>query len=207
MVLMQVLFGYHTNNNNQQSLPQLKTMIIHCRWCNVIMYIEVSHFLCFYPCSQANKQQHNKTHTDIGSSVIGYAVMRENCGKKERGRRKKEVRKGCNECALCTMSKNEMNGSYKRVCNILLGCAQWQSISNSVQIRAANVCHTWYVVIFYIFLPIIHTQISHTDGWIISKWERYITRKQRIQFEVIWVMMPQQRKKNKLNKWWLLSLI
>ena len=63
---------------------------------------------------------------------------------------------------------------------IFFGCAQWQSISNSVQIRAANICRTWYVVIFYIFLSKIHTQISHTDEWIISKRERAITRKQRV---------------------------
>ena len=40
---------------------------------------------------------------------------------------------------------------------IFFGCAQWQSISNSVQIRAVNTCRTWYVVILYIFLSIIHT--------------------------------------------------
>ena len=83
------------------------------------------------------------------------------------GKKKREIRKGCNKCALCTISRDFRNGSNKRVC-YFFGCARRQSISNSVQIRAVNLCRTWYVCIFYIFLSIIHTQIHHIqmDGYL-----------------------------------------
>ena len=40
--------------------------------------------------------------------------------KRKRENEKKEVRKGCNECALCTISGDEKNGKNERVCNIFL---------------------------------------------------------------------------------------
>ena len=40
--------------------------------------------------------------------------------KRRRENEKKEERKGCNECALCIMSRDERNGKNKRVCNIWL---------------------------------------------------------------------------------------
>ena len=60
--------------------------------------------------------------------------------------------------------------------NDTFGCTQWQSISNSVQIRAVNSFSASYVVIFYIFLSILHTQILQTDGWIIRNCARYYSQ-------------------------------
>ena len=115
-------------------------------------------FLCLSLQTHTNKQ-HNKTHTDTGSSVAGYDVMKENDGKKHRKRRKKKEE---NEVINVHYAQfREMKRMEKmREFVLFFGCAQWQSISNSVQIRAANICRTWYVVIFYIFLSILHTQIQ-----------------------------------------------
>ena len=60
LVLMLVLFGYTTNNNNQQNLHHLKTMMLHCRHCNVNMYNDVCICFCFYSWTHTNIQQHNK---------------------------------------------------------------------------------------------------------------------------------------------------
>ena len=159
---MFVLFGYITNNNNQQNVHRSKTMMMHCRQCNVIMYIDVC--ICFYVFVLAHKQTNNNMiNRDRGSSVSGYGMMKENNGKKEREREmKKEEEDVMNVHYAQFREKKGMEIIGE--CVILFGCAQRQSISNSVQIRAVNSCLTRYVLIFYIFLSIIHTQMYHTDG-------------------------------------------
>ena len=117
----------------------------HAQW---RMYL----FLCLYSCTHTNKQHNADRQTQL--SWLWY-VEKEML---ERRIEKEKERKECNECALCTMSRDERNGNIDRVCDIF-DCAQWQSISNSVHIRAVNVCSAWYVVIFYIILSILHTQI------------------------------------------------
>ena len=63
--------------------------MMHCRQCNVIMYNEVC--FCFYVSILAYTHKQTTTqHTDNGSSVAGYAMIKEYDGKKERGRRKKK---------------------------------------------------------------------------------------------------------------------
>ena len=88
--------------------------------------------------------------------------MKGNDKKKERERKEKKEKDVMN---VHHAQYREMKGMEKmREIVIFFGCAQWQSISNSVQIRAANICCTWYVVIFYIFSSIIHTKIPYKDG-------------------------------------------
>ena len=81
------------------------------------------------------------------------------------------------------------------------GCAQRQSISNSVQIRAANPCNRMrYVAIFYIFLSETHTKISKLDecnGWIKA---RYYSRTKRLLMEDFGVI-PTKKEKKMNGKW------
>ena len=128
--------------------------MMHCRHCIVIMCNDVC--ICFPVSILAYTHKQTTTqHTDKGSSVAGYVMIKEYDGKKERKEERRKKRS--DECALCTMSRGERNGKNERVCYIF-GCAQWQSISNSVQIRAVNTCRTWYVI-FYTFLSIIYKNV------------------------------------------------
>ena len=140
---------------------------MHCK--------DVCNFLCFCPCTHTQTTtQHTQTQAAARKAMIWWE---ENGGKKEIERRKRR------KWWMCIMHNIERWEEWKneRVCDIFFGCAQWQSISNSVQIRAANPCNTMrYVVIFYIFLSIIHTSISHTDACIRLIKASYSSRTQHL---------------------------
>ena len=111
----------------------------------------------------------------------------ENNGKKEGERKEKKENDVMNvHYAQCREMKlmEVMRGFV-----IFFDCAQWQSISNSVQIRAVNIWSAWYVVIFYIFLSIIHTQIWHTDAWLHGMKEALLANKE-FDFGWFWLLWP-----------------
>ena len=106
--LLPVLFGYHTNNNNQQNAHHSKTMMIHCRLCNVIMFNDVC--ICLYVSILAHTQTNNNTTTSSHRQQPGTLWSdEENDGKKERERKWEKEWKKWNEGALCTTSTDEGN--------------------------------------------------------------------------------------------------
>ena len=83
------------------------------------------------------------------------------------------------------------------------GCAHWQSISNSVQIRAVNPCNTRRYVIFYTFLSIIHTHIVHRCMYCTDMSELSLVNKEfNLELFGWWCPPKNGRKGEKGMSWW-----
>ena len=78
-------------------------MMMHCKRCNVNIYIDVCICFCFFPCKHIqtnNTAKHTQTQAAALRAMMWWKKMME-----RRIREEDEGRRGgCNDCALCAIS-------------------------------------------------------------------------------------------------------
>ena len=75
--------------------------------------------------------------------------------------RKKKERKRYNECALCTISRDERNEKNERVCYIFWLCSMAEHIKLGSNPSSQYLPHLVCCYILYIFVHITHTNMIH----------------------------------------------